>query len=116
MSAPLTVPRDLAPEFRRFLADFERVTAVWLDRGEETTASVGIARAGLREYLADPADPDEYGIGRADRLRSVFEFWRDLAGRLTRGGVAVQPVLPLAMEVRHWDREWAMAGSQRRQS
>lgn len=116
MSAPLTVPRDLAPDFRRFLGDFERVTAVWLDRGEETGESVEVARAGLRTYLADAADPDEHGTSRADRLRAVFEFWRDLAGRVARGGVAVQPVLPLAMAARHWDRDWAMAESQRRQS
>lgn len=107
MSAPLTVPRELLPDFRRFLGDFDRVTSVWVDRGEETDGAVEVARDGLRRYLADAADPDEYGISRAERLRDVFAFWRDLAGRMTRGGVAVQPVLPLAMAVRHWDREWA---------
>lgn len=113
MTPALTVPRELLPDFRRFLADFERVTAVWVDRGEESDEAVGVARAGLRAYLADPADPDEYGISRGARLRAVFEFWRDLAVRVCRGGVAVRPVLPLVVDVRHWDREWA---TQRRRS
>jgi hypothetical protein len=106
LTTALTVPRDLLPEFQRFMLDFERVTTVWLDRGEETADEIALARDGLRAYLADPADPDECGGGRVDRLRDVFAFWRDLAGRMTRGGVAVQPVLPLELETRHWDREW----------
>ncbi|WP_251199477.1 hypothetical protein [Aromatoleum aromaticum] len=102
MSDRLSVPGELATAFRQFRQDFDQVTAQWIARGEESEASVAIAREGLRRYLADQADPD----GRFDRLRDVFACWREIAGRVCGDGVAVPPVMSADAETRAADRDW----------
>lgn len=102
----LQIPGELMPAFWQFKQDFERVTAQWIARGEESEATVAMARAGVRRFLADAADPDEYGVSRAERLRHVFEFWRERVQRVCPNGVAVPPVLGAAAETRVADRMW----------
>lgn len=104
--AALQVPGELMPAFWQFKRDFDQVTAQWIARGEESEASMVAARAGLRRFLAERADPDEYGVSRAERLRSLFEFWRQLVQRVCPNGVAVPPVLGAAAETRVADRMW----------
>lgn len=106
MKGVLSVPGELMPAFWQFKQDFERVTAQWVVRGEESEASVAVAREGLRRYLAEGADPDEYGVGRVERLRRVFGFWHELALRDCPLGVAVVPVCGLDAESRSADRKW----------
>lgn len=105
MGQPLAIPRDLLTAFRQFQRDFDQVAAGWIEAGEESAESVELARDGLRAYLAAPADPDEYGCSRPDRLCRVFDHWRGLtAGRVA--GVAVVPVLSAAAESRVEDLKW----------
>ena len=103
----LAIPAGLEPAMRQFARDFDAMARHWVEREEETVASMADARAGLRAYLADTADPDAYGVARADRLRHVFGFWRELALRHAthnRAPAAVQPVLPVEVERRLLDK------------
>ena len=100
----LSMPGARVQEFWQFKRDFDRVAAQWIARGEETDASIAIARDGLRRYLAE-ADADE--SGRDARLTNVFAFWRDLAQRICPDGVAVRPTLRIESERRIADAEWA---------
>lgn len=104
----LQIPAELEPAMRQFARDFDAMAQHWVDACEECAQSVAMARAGLRAYLADPADPDEYGVSRADRLRHVFEFWRGLVVemRRSRSAEGVRPVLPFEAEVRLADLWW----------
>lgn len=111
MSASLSIPADLLDAFRRFQRDFDRVTAQWLVRGEETDESIATARAGLRRILADATPADAWGETRAQRLAHVFAFWRDLAERIAPRGVAVVPCATLAAESRALDRAWKGRGA-----
>lgn len=104
--AVLKVPGELMPAFWQFKRDFEQVAAQWIARGEESEASVSVAREGLRRYLAERADPDEYGVSREERLRHVFEFWHELVQQVCPRGIAVIPVLGPAAETRAADRMW----------
>lgn len=104
------MPGELMPAFEQFKRDFEQVAGQWIARREESEASMLVAREGLRRYLADGADPDEYGVGRVDRLRHVFAFWRDLARRECSQGVAVVPVLGFDAERRIADGKWKEKG------
>lgn len=106
MTTALSIPRELLPEFRAFGRDFDRACAAFVARGEETDESIVAAREGLRAYLANPADPDEYGTPRADRLRAVFGYWRALALRVAGRGICVAPVLSAESESRAADRAW----------
>jgi hypothetical protein len=108
MATALAIPAELEQAFRQFSRDFARVTAAWIDAGEESPETAASAREGLREYLSITDDPDGYGVARAQRLRDVFAFWRALAlsvpvKSVDRGAV---PVLSLEAEQRIADREW----------
>lgn len=110
MSRTLSIPGELMPAFWQFKQDFERVAAQWVVWGHETEETMDAARDGLRRCLADLADPDEHGVSRWDRLRNLFAYWRELAGRVCPHGVAVVPVAALSVEVRLMDREWKRRG------
>lgn len=107
MAGVISVPRDLLAAFAQFQRDFDQVTAGWIATGAETGESVEAMRGGLRAYLGDLAEPDEYGFSRAERLWQVFEFWRGLAGEVRH--VAVRPVLSDATETRLADSCWKRA-------
>lgn len=111
MSASLSIPSDLLDAFRRFQRDFDRVTAQWLVRGEETDDSIATMRAGLRRILADTTPVDAWGDTRGQRLAQVFAFWRELAERIAPRGVAVVPCASLAAETRALDRAWQGRGA-----
>jgi len=102
---------DLHAAIRQLRHDFDRVTAQWLVRGEETDDTIATARAGLRRILADTAAVDAWGETRSQRLGHVFTFWSDLADRLTPRGVAVVPCVSLAAETRALDRAWHGRGA-----
>lgn len=106
---PLRIPAGLESSMRQFARDFDAMGQHWVDTFEESAESVAIARAGLRAYLGDLADPDAFGVSRADRLRHVFEFWRGLVVevRRSRSAEGVQPVLSDAAEARLADLWWA---------
>lgn len=106
MSVSLSVPADLLPAFRRFRSDFDQVTRAWIEAGVETVDSVDAARDGLREFLADTADPDEYGVGRVQRLQSLFGHWANLAQHQVPRRKGVVPVLSFEAEARIADVWW----------
>lgn len=103
---PATIPASVLPEFRQFRRQFDAITAVCVSRGEESHADVELMRENLRRYLSDPADPDEHGVSRADRLADVFAFWRALFERLCPDGVPIRPVLSAESDARAADRAW----------
>lgn len=110
MSIALAIPADLEQAFRQFSRDFARVSARWVEQGEETPDTIAAAREGLREYLSITDDPDAYGVSRAQRLGDVFAFWRALstsmpAAVVLRGAV---PVLSFEVEQRLADRHWGI--------
>lgn len=108
MSIALAIPADLEQAFRQFSRDFARVSALWIEAGEETPEKIATAREGLREYLSITNDPDAYGVPRAQRLGDVFAFWRELALAMPAKPVerAAVPVLSLEAEQRIADRKW----------
>lgn len=113
MSIALAIPADLEQAFRQFSRDFARVSARWVEQGEETPDTIAAAREGLREYLSITDDPDAYGVSRAQRLGDVFAFWRALSAGMPawvvlRGAV---PVLSFEVEQRLADRHWAKAAT-----
>lgn len=99
MSGTLHLPEALAADFRQFARDFAAVGRQWVAMGEETPESVEAARAGLRAYLEDPADPDGFGVARADRIQQVFRFWRALAVRTLRTAPRPAGVVPVLIDV-----------------
>lgn len=106
MSIALTIPADLEQAFRQFSRDFARVSARWVEQGEETPDTIAAAREGLREYLSITDDPDAYGVSRAQRLGDVFAFWRALSAGMPAWVVlrAAVPVLSFEVEQRLADR------------
>ena len=111
MSTALAIPADLEQAFRQFSRDFARVSARWVEQGEETPETIATDREGLRRYLSITDDPDAYGVARAQRLRDVFAFWRALAMEIPapvvlRGAV---PALSFEAEQRLADRHWRRA-------
>lgn len=108
MAIALAIPAELEQAFRQFSRDFARVTAAWIDAGEESPETVATAREGLRAYLALTDDPDAHGVARARRLRDVFAFWRALAQTMPAKSAdrAVTPVLSAEAETRAADLEW----------
>lgn len=111
MSIALAIPADLEQAFRQFSRDFARVSARWVEQGEETPETIATAREGLREYLSITDDPDAYGVARTQRLSDVFALWRALSLSMpaptAQQGAA--PVLSFEAEQRvadaHWMRE-----------
>lgn len=110
MAVSLSIPREQLPAFQQFRRDFDLVTGVWMERGEETSEAVEEARDALRGYIADESDPDEFGLSRAGRLDSLFAFWRGLAVTNGRRAAAVVPVMSFASEVRAADAAWKRRG------
>ena len=108
MSIALAIPADLEQAFRQFSRDFARVSARWVEQGEETPETIGAAREGLREYLSITDDPDAYGVSRAQRLGDVFAFWRALSKAMPAPVVlhGVVPVLSFDAEQRLADAHW----------
>lgn len=106
MNAPLAIPADLLQAFKRFQTDFDMVTAAWLAAGDETPEAIAVARAGLRAFMADPSDLDQYGQGREVRLRALFDFWRALASERHVERRGVVPQLSLCVERRIADKRW----------
>jgi hypothetical protein len=108
MAAALPIPAQLEQAFRQFSRDFVRVTAQWVELGEESPETVAMHREGLREYLGIADDPDAYGVSRTQRLGDVFAFWRALALGMPgkAPGSAVVPVLGDEAEARLADRWW----------
>lgn len=107
MTQPLRIPAMLAAPFEVFRADLETVFWHWLAHDEETPDSLAQARAALRRYIEDRADPDAYGISREARLRNLFAHFHDLAVRVTPpapGGVT--PVPSREAEARILDNDW----------
>ena len=108
MSIALAIPADLEQAFRQFSRDFARVSARWVEQGEETPDTIAAAREGLREYLSITDDPDAYGVSRAQRLGDVFAFWRALSKAMPAPVVlhGVVPVLSCDAEQRLADAHW----------
>ena len=105
----LAIPAELEGAMRQFARDFDAMAAYWISAGHETSETMADAREGLRAYLADRSDPDDYGVSRVDRLRHVFDFWRGVALRNSvpsRGVAAVRPVLSFEAE-RRLEEVWA---------
>lgn len=80
MSA-VTVPAAMRDEFDRFKRNWLALERAWIDRGVETAAEMAVCREGLRRYIADTSDPDEYGVRRTQRLLNLFDWCRDLCQR-----------------------------------
>ena len=112
MPNALAIPADLERAFRQFSRDFARVSALWIEAGEETPETIATAREALREYLGLTDDPDAYGVPRAQRLSDEFAFWRALwLGMPVQSvGRAAVPVLSFEAEQRIADLKWKQEG------